>query len=126
MELHGAHGYLINQFLGSDTNRRSDHWGGTFEKRCRFLFEIIQAIRRKVPTSRADVRFENQSTPEQLTGSDNRPFLIVVRISPERNCGVKLEEMIKLSEYLRDIEIDSLHLSCWDIRKTSDQKRKAS
>lgn len=59
MELHGAHGYLINQFLGAETNHRDDEWGGSFEKRCRFLLEIIRAIRREVPTSRADVRFNS-------------------------------------------------------------------
>lgn len=62
--------------------------------------------------------------PAAATGAE-RPFLVGVRISPERNCGIKLEEMILLSEKLRDLEIDFLHLSCWDIRKTSDQKRKA-
>merc|ERR1719230_1633293 len=54
LELHGAHGYLINQFLGPETNHRTDEWGsvsssGGTRSRFRFLFEIIQAIKRTVP-----------------------------------------------------------------------------
>jgi 2,4-dienoyl-CoA reductase-like NADH-dependent reductase (Old Yellow Enzyme family) len=45
---HGAHGYLINQFLSPLTNRRSDDYGGTIENRCRFLMEIYHAVRKAV------------------------------------------------------------------------------
>ncbi|MFT9598078.1 hypothetical protein [Mesobacillus sp.] len=41
VELHGAHGYLINQFLSPNTNVRTDEYGGNFEKRMRFIEEII-------------------------------------------------------------------------------------
>ena len=42
VELHGANGYLIEQFLNSTSNHRSDGWGGSIEKRCSFGFEIAQ------------------------------------------------------------------------------------
>lgn len=45
IEIHAAHGYLINQFLSPLTNRRSDNYGGTLENRYRFLSEIINAIK---------------------------------------------------------------------------------
>lgn len=45
IELHGAHGYLINQFLAPNSNIRTDEYGGSFENRTRFLFEIIEAIK---------------------------------------------------------------------------------
>jgi 2,4-dienoyl-CoA reductase-like NADH-dependent reductase (Old Yellow Enzyme family)/thioredoxin reductase len=45
VELHGAHGYLINSFLSPYLNRRDDRYGGSFENRLRFLFEIISGIR---------------------------------------------------------------------------------
>ncbi|WP_170237043.1 NADH:flavin oxidoreductase/NADH oxidase [Streptococcus hyovaginalis] len=45
IELHGAHGYLINQFLEPQTNHRSDSYGGTLENRFRFLKEIIESIK---------------------------------------------------------------------------------
>ena len=45
VELHGAHGYIIDQFLSRSTNRRKDEYGGNLEKRARFLVEIIKAIK---------------------------------------------------------------------------------
>ena len=47
IEIHGAHGYLINQFLAPNSNIRTDEYGGSFENRTRFLFEIIEAIRER-------------------------------------------------------------------------------
>ena len=46
VELHGAHGYLINQFYSPHTNQRNDAYGGTMEKRLRFLKEIAEGIRK--------------------------------------------------------------------------------
>ncbi|TLM67198.1 MAG: NADH:flavin oxidoreductase [Deltaproteobacteria bacterium] len=48
VQLHGAHGYLINQFLSPLTNRRSDDYGGPVENRCRFLMEVYAAVRAEV------------------------------------------------------------------------------
>ena len=45
IELHGAHGYLINQFISPLTNHREDAYGGTLEKRARFLVEVVKAVR---------------------------------------------------------------------------------
>jgi len=45
IEIHGAHGYLINQFLSPFTNKRDDEYGGSLEKRTRFLLEILTAVR---------------------------------------------------------------------------------
>jgi 2,4-dienoyl-CoA reductase-like NADH-dependent reductase (Old Yellow Enzyme family)/thioredoxin reductase len=47
IEIHGAHGYLINQFLSPNANCRRDHYGGSFENRIRFLLEIIRDIKSK-------------------------------------------------------------------------------
>lgn len=46
IEIHGAHGYLINEFLSPYSNNRKDEYGGTFENRIRFLVEIIESIRK--------------------------------------------------------------------------------
>jgi 2,4-dienoyl-CoA reductase-like NADH-dependent reductase (Old Yellow Enzyme family) len=48
VQFHGAHGYLINQFLSPLTNRRTDDYGGSIENRCRFLMEIYHAVREAV------------------------------------------------------------------------------
>jgi 2,4-dienoyl-CoA reductase-like NADH-dependent reductase (Old Yellow Enzyme family) len=45
MELHGAHGYLLQSFCSPLSNKRSDHYGGSFENRVRFLIEVVQAVR---------------------------------------------------------------------------------
>jgi 2,4-dienoyl-CoA reductase-like NADH-dependent reductase (Old Yellow Enzyme family) len=51
IEIHGAHGYLIHQFLSPITNQRTDAYGGSFENRTRLLVEIIKAIRAVIPDS---------------------------------------------------------------------------
>ena len=48
VEIHGAHGYLISQFLSPLSNHRQDAYGGSVEKRARFLLEVIKAVRSKV------------------------------------------------------------------------------
>jgi 2,4-dienoyl-CoA reductase-like NADH-dependent reductase (Old Yellow Enzyme family) len=45
VEVHGAHGYLINEFMSPYTNRRTDSYGGTFENRIRFALEVVDAVR---------------------------------------------------------------------------------
>jgi 2,4-dienoyl-CoA reductase-like NADH-dependent reductase (Old Yellow Enzyme family) len=47
IEIHGAHGYLINQFMSPNANIRTDRYGGSFENRTRFLFEILEDIQAK-------------------------------------------------------------------------------
>jgi 2,4-dienoyl-CoA reductase-like NADH-dependent reductase (Old Yellow Enzyme family) len=49
VEIHGAHGYLIHEFLSPVTNKRTDEYGGTFENRTRFLRESIEAVREVWP-----------------------------------------------------------------------------
>ncbi|KAI9851161.1 MAG: hypothetical protein M1838_004370 [Thelocarpon superellum] len=51
IELHGAHGYLLSQFLSPTTNQRTDQYGGSLANRSRLIMEIAQAIRERVPQS---------------------------------------------------------------------------
>jgi 2,4-dienoyl-CoA reductase-like NADH-dependent reductase (Old Yellow Enzyme family) len=51
IELHGAHGYLLAQFLSQTTNKRTDKYGGSLANRSRIILEIAQSIRAKLPTS---------------------------------------------------------------------------
>jgi 2,4-dienoyl-CoA reductase-like NADH-dependent reductase (Old Yellow Enzyme family) len=51
IEVHGAHGYLLHEFLSPLSNQRTDHWGGSLENRMRFVVAVTKAIRATVPTS---------------------------------------------------------------------------
>ena len=48
IEIHAAHGYLINEFLSPLSNKRTDDYGGNFENRCRFLMQIVNAVRKVI------------------------------------------------------------------------------
>ena len=92
VEIHGAHGYILCQFLSSDINKRDDEYGGSLENRSRIIFEIIDGIRDKC-------------------GSE---FLLGVRLSAER-FGIKLGESKEVCKKLIDTnKIDFLDMSLWD------------
>ncbi|CAL0330284.1 unnamed protein product [Lupinus luteus] len=56
VEIHGAHGYLIDQFLKDGINDRTDEYGGSLENRCRFLMQVVQAVVSAVGAERVAVR----------------------------------------------------------------------
>lgn len=97
VELHGAHGYLIGQFLSPYTNKRTDEYGGSFENRMRFLDEIIDAVRR-------------------ACGPD---YPIIVRYSVDEHMdyaglpeeGLHLQDGIEIAVHLEDKGIDALDIS---------------
>ncbi|HTQ12745.1 MAG TPA: NADH:flavin oxidoreductase [Rhizomicrobium sp.] len=92
VELHGAHGYILLEFLSPTLNRRNDRYGGSLENRARLIFEIVDGVRAQC---RAD-------------------FQLGLRLSPER-FGVKLAEMRDVAaEVLRQGKIDYLDMSLWD------------
>lgn len=94
VELHGAHGYLLCQFLDT-SNLRSDRYGGSLENRSRVLWEIIGGIRARA-------------------GAD---FQVGVRLSPER-WGIDLGESRELARQLMASgSIDYLDMSLWDCFK---------
>ena len=95
VEVHGAHGYIISQFLSREINHRKDDYGGSLENRSRLLFEIIDGIR-------------------EACGSG---FLLGIRLSPER-FGMDLEEIKTICKQLvSGSKIDFLDLSLWDVFK---------
>lgn len=99
VELHGAHGYVLAQFLSPTENRRSDRYGGSLENRARIIFEIIDGIRRRC-----------------------RPDLqLGLRLSPER-FGMRLAEVRAVAaEAMAKGGIDWLDLSLWDARKEPEE-----
>lgn len=70
IELHGANGYLIDQFLRDGSNRRSDAYGGSPDNRFRFLAEIIEASLEHWPAARVGVRFSPTNPFQDMTDSD--------------------------------------------------------
>ena len=91
VELHAAHGYLINQFLSPDTNLRSDKYGGSLNNRMRFLLETVAGIKRLCPQLLISVR---------LNLDDFLPN------------GLKLKESLQVSQALEEAGIHLLHVSC--------------
>ncbi|NMD68663.1 FAD-dependent oxidoreductase [Bacillus sp. DNRA2] len=92
VEVHGAHGYLINQFLSPQANVRTDEYGGSFENRMRFIKEIIAGIREKC-------------------GAD---YPVTVRLSVDEfvEGGIDLELGKRICQYLEKLGVDGLHISC--------------
>ncbi|WP_406221797.1 NADH:flavin oxidoreductase/NADH oxidase [Streptomyces decoyicus] len=78
-EIHGAHGYLINQFLSPFTNRRTDEYGGSYENRTRFALEVVDAVREVWPEelpvffriSATDWLAEDESDPREGWTADD-------------------------------------------------------
>lgn len=56
VEIHGANGYLIQQFLSTNVNQRTDEYGGTIGNRARFLFEVLEAVTTEIGSSRTSVK----------------------------------------------------------------------
>jgi len=104
IELHGAHGYLICQFLASSVNSRTDEFGGSLENRSRVLFDIVSGVRRRC---RAD-------------------FNVSVRLSPER-FGIDTFEALQVYERLvSEANVDFIDMSLWDVFKpAADEKFEA-
>lgn len=68
VELHGAHGYLIAQFLASSSNKRTDEYGGNLHNRARFVYEIVEAIRARVKEPKFSIGIKINSAEFQKGG----------------------------------------------------------
>ena len=103
VELHGAHGYLLNQFLRADLNTREDGWGGTLEGRARLIRTVMQRVREAVG-------------PE---------FVVGVRVSPENGGfmkGLDLDESLQTAKWLCEDGADFIHVSLWDAHKNTTKR----
>lgn len=100
VELHGAHGFLIQNFLSPLFNQRTDSWGGTLENRMRFPLEVVREVRRVI------------------AAHAQRPFLLGYRISPEEPSegALRLGDALALADKLvEEGQIDYLHASLYDL-----------
>jgi N-ethylmaleimide reductase len=78
VEIHAANGYLIDQFLQSKTNRRTDHYGGSLENRYRFLDEIVQAVLLALPAARVGVHLAPNGSFNDMGSPDFRETFLYV------------------------------------------------
>jgi len=70
VELHAANGYLLHQFLAKNTNIRSDEYGGTIEKRCKFIIEVIEAVVGEIGAEKTAIRISPNGTFNDVLESD--------------------------------------------------------
>ena len=99
VELHGAHGFLIQNFFSPLFNQREDEWGGSLEKRMRFPLEIVKEVKRII---------------KQYA---KKPFALGYRISVEEyeENGLRIGDSLQLIDGLINSGIDYLHVSLTDI-----------
>lgn len=91
IEIHGAHGYLIHQFLSPLSNHRTDEYGGSFENRIRFLFQIVESVRTVWP--------------------ENLPLFVRLSITEWVEGGWDVAEAVKLSAILKSMGVDLIDCS---------------
>ncbi|MBL0696737.1 NADH:flavin oxidoreductase [Comamonas sp. JC664] len=93
VELHGAHGYLLSQFLSNVFNRRTDRWGGALENRWRLLQETVRAVKRAAPSLVLSVRLSTEDARQAR--------------------GIDLDESLEVARMLQAEGVEILHLSLW-------------
>jgi 2,4-dienoyl-CoA reductase-like NADH-dependent reductase (Old Yellow Enzyme family) len=91
VELHGAHGYLMNEFLSPLTNHRTDEYGGPFENRLRFLKEVTAAVRSEWP--------------------DHLPLFLRISASDWAEGGWNADDSVHLAKTVKDWGIDLVDCS---------------
>ncbi|MBB3398794.1 NADH-dependent flavin oxidoreductase [Rhizobium sp. BK060] len=95
IELHGAHGFLLQNFLSPHYNQRHDQWGGSLENRMRFPLAVVSEVKRVIATSAT------------------QPFILGYRLSPEESepGGLRIGEIYELIDQLIAGEVDYVHAS---------------
>lgn len=103
VEIHGANTYLIQQFFSPHSNRRSDKWGGSLEKRMKFPLAVVDAVL------------------ENVKKYTKKPFIVGYRISPEEieEPGITLEDTLQLLHQLSKKNLDYIHISVGHYNQTS-------
>lgn len=101
VEIHGANNYLIQQFYSGHSNRCTDEWGGSREKRMRFPLAVVEAV----------------LAAKAKHGRDD--FIVGYRFSPEEpeEAGITMEDTFALVDALKTQPLQYLHISLWDFYK---------
>nr|URQ29605.1 oxophytodienoate-reductase 3 [Sinningia speciosa] len=93
IEIHGAHGYLIDQFLKDGINERTDEYGGSLHNRCKFIMQVVQSTVAAVGAERVGVRIS--PAIDHLDATDSNPLSLGLAVIERLNklqidCGSKL------------------------------------
>ena len=91
IEIHSAHGYLLQEFLSPISNYRTDEYGGSFENRIRLLVEVVEAVKRVIP--------------------EEMPLFVRVSASEWTEGGWSIDETVKLTEILSEKGVDVMDCS---------------
>lgn len=102
IELHGAHGFLIQNFFSPKFNQRTDAWGGSLENRLRFPLAVVQEVKRVIDTHA------------------KRPFLLGYRLSADEpdEGGLRIHDTLILVDRLVDSGCDYIHVSLRSVHET--------
>lgn len=114
IELHGAHGYLIDQFFWEGTNRRTDRYGGDMIARTRFAVEVIQACRRAVgPAFPVLLRFSQWKQQDYGARLAATPELLGRFLAPLADAGVDVFHCSTRRFWEPEFEGSPLNLAGW-------------
>ncbi len=114
VELHGAHGYLIDQFFWAGTNRREDEYGGSLEKRSRFALEIIEAVRDAVgPEFPVILRFSQWKSQDFAARLVETPAELERFLLPLKEAGVDIFHCSTRRFWEPEFEGSDLGLAGW-------------
>lgn len=111
VEIHGANGYMVDQFLQDTTNRREDEYGGSVENRSRFACEVVDAISQAIGSERVGIRFSPYSLFNGMKMEDPRPqFTDVIKKLSQRNLAYihVIESRIAGNEDVQDTASERL------------------
>lgn len=102
VEIHGAHGYIIDQFIMDSTNKRTDEFGGSVENRSRFLFMILDEILKYVPAEKVGLRLSPKGyRPGQMDSQQEKTYsYIISKLNAYKLAYLHLSEMMQPDERL--------------------------
>ncbi|WP_446744801.1 NADH:flavin oxidoreductase [Silvibacterium acidisoli] len=114
VEVHGAHGFLVDQFLWEKTNRRSDAYGGSIEKRTKFATEVIRAMRKSVgPSFPIMLRFSQFKMEDVTAKLAQSPQELATLLEPISAAGVDIFHASTRRYWEPEFEGSDLNIAGW-------------
>jgi 2,4-dienoyl-CoA reductase-like NADH-dependent reductase (Old Yellow Enzyme family) len=119
VEIHGAHGYLIDQFFWEGTNQRTDSWGGNMENRGRFAVEIVKAIRSATsPDFPIVLRYSQWKQQDYTARLASTPKELEAFLQPLSDAGVDIFHCSQRRYWESEFKDSNLNLAGWTKKLT--------